>query len=174
MPKKIFQIFFIILLFSLKSTICEEKRSKLILDEISSGKINKDNSFDFFELDLPNNIPEKNLLVFTVKENKIKVSNDEELFSDPDVYISKTAFPKNKEESDWFSERFGNDIVTITFKELNEINKLYISLYCERKCKYNLKSYITKEIELKLGQINSITLSKHNSIHYFLKIKWDN
>ena len=171
MSKKIFEIFFIILLFSLKSTICHEKPSKLILDEISSGKINKDNSFDFFELDLPNNIPEKNLLAFTVKENKIKVSNDEELFSDPDVYISKTAFPKNKEESDWFSERFGNDIVTITFKELNEINKLYISLYCERKCKYNLKSYITKEIELKLGQINSITLSKHNSIHYFLKIK---
>jgi hypothetical protein len=87
------------------------------LNEIASGKIEEDNAFDFFELYLPNNIPENNLLVFTVKENKIKVIKDEELFSDPDVYISKTSFPKNKEESDWFSEKFGNDIVTITIKE---------------------------------------------------------
>ena len=42
-----------------------------------------------------------------------------------------------------------------------------------KKCKYYLKTYITQEIQLNLCEINSIKLSKHNSIHYFHKIKND-
>ena len=171
MPKKFFPFFFILLFICLKNINTEQSFQKLVLNEITSGKLDKDDSFDYYKLYLQNSIQKNNLLVFTVRENKIEMNKEDELFSDPDIYISKKAFPKNRGESDWFSEKFGNDIVAISSKELEEINKLYISLYCERKCKYNLKAYITKEIKLNLGQINSIKLSKHNSIHYYLKIK---
>ena len=167
--KNIFLLYLLLVLFKL--SLSEGTVNNLNLNQISSGKINKDNSYDYYELFLPESIPKNNLLVFTVREDKIKINKNEELFSDPDIYISKTDFAKNKDQSDWYSERFGNDIVTILSKELKDINKLFISLYCERKCKYNLKSYFTKELELKLGTINSIKLSKHNSIHYSLKIK---
>ena len=167
--KNIFLLYLLLVLF--KSSLSEGTVNNLNLNQISSGKINTDNSYDYYELFLPESIPKNNLLVFTVREDKIKINKNEELFSDPDIYISKTDFAKNKDQSDWYSGRFGNDIVTILSKELKDINKLFISLYCERKCKYNLKSYFTKELELKLGTINSIKLSKHNSIHYSLKIK---
>ena len=170
MSKKIFKFFFIIL-FTFKTINSDEKYPKLVLNEIASGKLDKDDSFDFYEFYLQNTIPKNNLLVFTVRENKLEINKEDELFSDPDIYISKTFFPKNRGESDWFSEKFGNDIIAISSKELVEINKLYVSLYCEKKCKYFLKAYITQEIELNLGEINSIKLSKHNSIHYILKIK---
>ena len=176
MPKNIFCFSFIFLLFScfIIKINSEDNISKLKLNELFPGKIDIDNSFNFYELLIPEILPNNELLVFTVNEDKLEVNNDEELFSDPDIYISKTSFTKGKEESDWYSEKYGNDIVSISTKELTGINTLYISLFCERKCKYNLKSYFTKELELKLGTINSIKLSKHNSIHYFLKISQDN
>ena len=174
MPKNKYSFFLLIILFLFKSTKSQEKISKLTIDEITSGKIPIDNSYDFYELIIPDNIPKNNLLVFTVSENKLEINKDDQLFSDPDLYISKTNFTKRKELSDYYSEKFGNDIVTIPFNELKEINKLYLSLYCERKCKYNLKAYFTKELELKLGIINTIKLSKQNSIHYFLKINKEN
>ena len=46
-----------------------------------------------------------------------------------------------------------------------------MALYCEKKCRYNLKAYLTKEIEFNLGNMNSIKLSNHNSINYRLPIK---
>ena len=161
---------FILSLILINFINLQESPSKLILDEIVTGKIDKDGSLDYYELYLPESIPKNNLLVFTAEENKFSINKDEEIFSDPDLYISRKNFANNKEESEWYSERFGNDIITISQKEIKNIDKLYISLFCERKCKYNLKAYLTKEIELKLGMINSIKLKKHNSINYYLKI----
>ena len=176
MPKNKFSYILLFLLFSsfIHKIKTEDKIFKLIINEISSGKIDKENSSDFYELSIPDILPDNELLVFIVNEDKSDINYSEELFSDPDVYISKTSFAKKRQESDWYSEKYGNDIVSISSKELTGINKLYISLFCEKKCKYNLKSYFVKELELKLGLINSIKLSKHNSIHYFLKISQEN
>ena len=164
---------FAIFLFLFK-IILSDKANSIVLDQITSGKIDKDNSYEFYVLSLPTNIKTDHLLVFTAKENKIDIKEDDIFFSDPDIYISKTnKYPKTRKESDWYSETFGNDIITIPSKDLN-ITKLYFSLYCERKCRYTLKTYLTKEIEFKLGSVNSIKLSKHNSINYFLKINNEN
>ena len=63
---------------------------------------------------LPKNIPKGSLLVFTVKESRKGIKEGDEIFSDPDIYVSKTMkFPSNREEAEWFSERYGNDILTI-------------------------------------------------------------
>ena len=171
MIKSLYKFILLLILFNFINL--QESSTKLNLDEIVSGKLEKDGSLDYYILNLPDYIPENNLLVFTAEENKVSLNKEEEIFSDPDIYISKKKFAPNKEQSDWYSERFGNDIITISYEELKLIDKLYISLFCEKKCKYNLKAYLTKEIEFKLGVINSIRLSKHNSINYYLKINRD-
>ena len=177
MPKNAFCFLLIFLIFSsrIKKINTDENISKLIINEISSGKIDTENTSDFYELSIPEILPDNELLIFTVNEDKLDINKDKELlFSDPDIYISKISFPKKREESDWYSEKYGNDIISIPTKELIGLNKLYISLFCEHKCKYNIKSYFTKELPLKLGIINSIKLSKDTSIHYFLKISQEN
>ena len=177
MPKNAFCFLLIFLIFSssIKKINTDENISKLIINEISSGKIDTENTSDFYELSIPEILPDNELLIFTVNEDKLDINKDKELlFSDPDIYISKISFPKIREESDWYSEKYGNDIISIPTKELIGLNKLYISLFCEHKCKYNIKSYFTKELPLKLGIINSIKLSKDTSIHYFLKISQEN
>ena len=167
-------LFFVIFLFLLQIIISEkETNTKLVLDQIVVGKIDKDNSHDFYELSLPKKIDKNSILVFTANENKIDLKEDDIFFSDPDMYISRKKNPKNKKESDWYSESFGNDIITIPSKDLNT-TKLYLTLFCEKKCRYKLKAYLTKEIEFQLGSVNSIKLSKHNSINYFLNIKNEN
>ena len=166
---------FVILLLVIELSLSDVKTTSFQLDEMLIGKIDKDNSFDFYELTLPNKINLDNLLVFTARENIINVKDDDYLFSDPDIYISKNnKNPKNHKDSDWFSETFGNDIITVPAKDLKDTKKLYVALYCEKKCRYKLKAYLTKEIEFQLGEVNSIKLSKHNSVNFFLKINKDN
>ena len=172
MKRKIISVF--IFLCFIKLILADEKRTQINLDQIVVGIIDKDNSFDFYELVLPRKIPSDNILVITARENKIMIEN-EEIFSDPDIYISKKNInPKGRKESDWHSETFGNDIITIPSKEIKVFKRLYLSLFCEKKCRYKLKAYLTKEIEFFLGQVNTIKLSKHNSINYFLKIQNEN
>ena len=126
-------LFVVIFLFLLKIIISEkETNTKLVLDQIVAGKIDKDNSHDFYELSLPKKIDKNSILVFTANENKINLKEDDIFFSDPDMYISRKKNPKNKKESDWYSESFGNDIITIPSKDLNT-TKLYLTLFCEKK-----------------------------------------
>ena len=164
----LFSIFFLV-----QFTISQKnKNSILTLDKVLMGKIDKDNSFDYYELSLPKNIPKNNLLVFTARESKILINENDEVFSDPDILISKKNKKiKNISEADWYSQTFGNDIITIPSKDLVKLGTLYVALYCEKKCRYNLKAYLTKEIEFNLGNMNSIKLSNHNSINYRLPIK---
>ena len=171
MYKNIFFLFAIV--FLVKFTLSQKnKNSILTLDKVLMGKIDKDNSFDYYELSLPKNIPKNNLLVFTARESKILINENDEVFSDPDILISKkNKKPKNINEADWYSQTFGNDIITIPSKDLVNLKTLYVGLYCEKKCRYNLKAYLTKEIEFNLGNMNSIKLSNHNSINYCLPIK---
>ena len=165
---------FIFLIF-LKLISSDEKNIDFSLDEILTGLIEKDNSYHFYVLSFKNKIKEDNLLVFTARENRQFLNVEDFIFSDPDIYISrKNKNPKNKKESDWYSETFGNDIITIPSKDLQDIKELYVSLYCEKKCRYKLKAYLTKEIEFKLGSVNSIKLLQQSSISYFLKVNNEN
>ena len=172
MRKNIFFILFFVII--IKIVIADKPKKQISLDETIVGKIDKDLSFNFYELNLPNQIKKDSLLVFTCRENKI-IKENEEMFSDPDIFVSKEPInPKQRKKCDWYSETFGNDIITIPGSELQKLKKLYVSLFCEKKCRYNLKAYLTKEIEFFLGQVNTIKLLKHSSINYFLKIKNDN
>ena len=169
--KSIFLILFIFLtLFSLSFS---QKSTPIELNQKQTGKLDKDESREYYSLSIPQdkNIEEGTLLVFTVKESHKGIKEGEEIFSDPDIYVSKTKkYPSNREESEWFSERYGSDILTIPPHFLKKGDIFYICMYCQYKCRYELKAYLTKEIPLKFGKFYSFQMLKGESYSYSLYI----
>ena len=165
---------YIIIFLSIVTTILTE-HIDLTLNKTETGVLYQDNSFKYYKLKLPSTI-EKNkyLLVFTVKESRKGVSEGEELFSDPDIHISKIKFPKNKDDAQWYSQKYGNDILSIPNDQVGPNEEFYISMFCEFKCRYELNSYLAEEIELEIGKIQTVTLSGLSSVSYFINIGNDN
>ena len=156
-------------------TIIQAEYIDLKLNKTETGVLYQDNSFKYYKLKLPETI-EKNkfILVFTVKESRKGVLEGDELFSDPDLHISKIKFPKNKDDSQWYSQKYGNDILTIPNDQVGPGEEFYISMFCEFKCRYELNSYLAEEVELEMGKIQSITLSGMSSVSYFINIGNEN
>jgi len=165
------KIFIFIILFSLSLSSNIKELKPLNLEQKVKGKMDENDSREYFELKLPEDIKKGSLLVFTVKANNKGVNEGEELFSDPDIYISKTIkFPSNREDSAWYSERYGNDILTIPSYEVEPNEVFYICMYCQYKCRYELNSYLSREAPMEIGKYYDITLSNKASISYALYV----
>ena len=145
------------------------------LNETKRGEMKQDESFEYFTITMPNDIEDqKYLLIFTVKEDKENIEEGEEIFSDPDIYVSKTnPQPNSPESSTWYSERYGNDILSIPSEEVKKGEKFYIGMYCQFKCRYILFSYLSEEILIKIGVVNTVTLNANSSMHYYFNIPKD-
>ena len=161
----------LICLFSLSLSDNEKTLKKIEINQKIKGKMDKSDSREYFELQLPKEIPPGSLLVFTVKESCKGVREGEDLFSDPDIYVSKSMkFPSNREEAEWFSERYGNDILTIPSYAVAQEEIFYICMYCQYKCRYELTSYLSKEAPAVIGKYYTLTLTKKSSISYALYV----
>ena len=170
LTKKLFS-FLLICLFSFSLSDNSKVLKKLELKTKVKGKMDQNESREYFELKLPKDVPAGSLLVFTVKESRKGVREGDELFSDPDIYVSKTMkYPSNREEAEWFSERYGNDILTIPSYVVDKEETFYVCMYCQYKCRYELYSYLSKEAPAELGKYYSITLTKKSSISYALYV----
>ena len=170
MTKKLFS-FLLICLFSFSLSDNSKVIKKLELKTKVKGKMDQNESREYFELKLPKDIPPASLLVFTVKESRKGVREGDELFSDPDIYVSKTMkYPSNREEAEWYSERYGNDILTIPSYAVDKEETFYICMYCQYKCRYELYSYLSREAPAEIGKYYSITLTKKSSISYALYV----
>ena len=150
--------------------------TELKLNETHTGEMKKDESFEYFTLTIPSNTErEKFILIFEVKENKKNILEGEEIFSDPDIYVSKTEKnPRSPETSDYYSERYGNDILSIPKSEISPNEKFYIGMYCQFKCKYKLKAYLSEEIEINIGKMYSIEMNKKSVLNYVIKVPDEN
>ena len=161
----IFTLFYLLISFS--SSV-----PSLTLNETKTGEMKRHESFEYFTLTIPNNITEnKYILVFIVKEDKKNILEGEEVFSDPDIYVSKKEKqPHSPETSDYYSERYGNDILSIPSSEVNPNDIFYIGLYCQFSCKYKIKAYLSEEIEIEIGKMYSIEMERKSSLNYILNI----
>ena len=143
----------------------------LKLDEIRYDKIAFDNSLNYYQLKIPEKIPFNSILIFTVKQSFKNIKINEEIFSDPNIYVSKSKEnPSNREEADWFSEQYGNDILTIPKYSLKPNDIFFIGMYCQHRCNYELKAYLSNEIEIELGKIYYIKIPKKSTQSYFIHI----
>ena len=162
----------ILIIFPLRTNSQTRNLNEIQLNKTIKGEKKEDESFDYYTLKIPNNIEDKKyLLIFTVKEDKSDIKDGEEIFSDPDIYVSKTEKnPKSPETSSWYSERYGNDILSIPSEEITKNALFYIGMYCQFKCKYLLYAYLSEEIEIEIGKVNTASLNYNSSMHYFVKI----
>ena len=170
-------ILFILLicLFPIILSDNEKVLKPMKIDEKIKGKMDSSDSREYYELKLTKEVPPGSLLIFTVKESRKGVKEGEELFSDPDIYVSKTMkFPSNREEAEWYSERYGNDILTIPSYAVDKEETFYVCMYCQYKCRYELYSYLAKEAPAEIGKYYSFILTKKSSISYSLYVPENN
>ena len=161
-------IFLSLLLFI--SQISSQKIKDLKIDSPLTGRMEIDESHEYFKLVLPESIKGK-ILQITTKQNKEEEIKEDEPFSDPDVYVSKiNKYPSSPRSAEWYSERYGSDVLTIPTESLNPNDVLYIGMYCQFKCRYHLNIKESTESEIILGQYNFITLQPHETINYKLYI----
>ena len=168
MPKIIqFQIiWFLIFILSLLNLVQTQKIKDLKIGVPIKGRMEIDESHQYFKLILPDSIKGK-LLQISIKQNKEEEIITDEPFSDPDVYVSKeNKYPSSPRSSEWYSERYGSDILTIPSEALNPGSILYIGMYCQFKCRYQLNISEAFESEIKLGEFNFLSLGAHQTIIY--------
>ena len=146
---------------------------ELELNKTKTGVIKKSDSYEFYILNLSNISDSKEyILIFEVKEDQNDIKEGEELFSDPDIYVSKkNKNPKNSENAEYYSERYGNDILTIPSNDVKENDTFYIGMYCQYACKFELKAYLSEEIPIEIGKTYFINLPKKSSLIYYIKIE---
>ena len=97
----------------LVSQISSQKIKDLTIGTPLTGRMEIDESHEYFKLVLPESIKGK-ILQITTKQNKEEEIKADEPFSDPDVYVSKiNKYPSSPRSAEWYSERYGSDVLTI-------------------------------------------------------------
>ena len=157
--------FLILLSFLISfSQISSQPIKELEIGKSITGRMEIDESHEYFKLVLPESIKGK-LLQITTKQNKEEEIKEDEPFSDPDVYVSKiNKYPSSPRSSEWYSERYGSDVLTIPAEALAPNEVLYIGMYCQFKCRYNLNIKESEESEITVGEYNFITHESKNEV----------
>ena len=160
----------LLIFISSLSLISSQKIKPLVLGHPIKGRMEIDESHEYFKLIITESMEGK-LLQITTKQNKEEEIKEDEPFSDPDVYVSKiNKYPSSPRSSEWYSERYGSDVLTIPGESLSQNDVLYIGMYCQFKCRYHLNIKSSKESEILLGEYNFISLGPHETINYKLYI----
>ena len=109
-----------------------------------------DESHEYFLLKIPEDVNNKVLVFTTSQDSETNLSKDDDtLFSVPDFYISKiNKYPSSRLSSEWYSQRYGADIITVPLGSVHGGDIFYVGMYCQFKCRYYLKLYVTFEITI--------------------------
>ena len=165
-------IIFIIYFLFISKTLSEPMENELKINVNYTGSMSSDESREYYKLIIPSDIKSNtSILTFILEENKENITDGDEIFSDPDMYISKkNEKPENGSLAEWWSERYGNDIITIPKNEINPNDTFYICMYCQFKCKYKLRINLSSEIEIKIGRVYTSFIKKNSYLNYYIKI----
>ena len=165
-------ISWLVLIFILSiECVVSQKIKEIKIEEKIKGRLEIDESHKYFKLELPKDIEGKILQIIT-KEDKDEEIDSDEPFSDPDIYVSKiNKYPSSPRSSEWYSERYGDDVLTIPTEALIPGDTLYLGIYCQFKCRYNLYIKQSEEAVMEIGKYNLISLGPHQTLNYKLKIK---
>ena len=159
---------FLVFLFLLLLPLSLQNK-ELLLDQEVEGSIQIDDGYDFYSITLKNPPIDKEdtyNLIFKVEEQKGDLGQRDD-FSDVDIYVSmENTMPQNSASATWFSERYGDDLITISKKHIREGATFHIGVYCQFRCKYKLKAYLNEMIEITEGRVNSYLIPKGSSMYF--------
>ena len=171
---KSFKLLFLILFIYFSFSFCQ-KIKNITLNEPIKGTMELDESHEYFLLKIPEGVRNKVLVLITHQDSESDLSKDDDtLFSDPDFYISKIhKYPSSRLSSEWYSQRYGADIITIPSGSVKEGDIFYIGMYCQFKCRYYLNSYVTFEITIHPGIGYVINIKPNETGNLKLPIHYD-
>ena len=164
------KMFVIFLLFSnLLIISCSKELIQLELNLVKLGSL-KNDEYDYYELTLPENIEKDNHLIFELEPNP-QLDSINNIISDPNIYISTTNKNPDTYLYNWKSERFGDEIISISPINLSPSKVFYISVHCKTKCNYILKAQFIKNIELKNEEMNVFSINPKTVTKFSFKPK---
>ena len=162
----------LIIFFFLFSSLTSQPIKSISLNDTIRNSISLDEGHEYYQLKIP--LTEKNkILILITHEDKQEISKNDEIFSDPDIFISKrNKYPSSKLSSEWYSEKFGSDIISIPNILGNDT--FYIGVYCQYKCRYFLHVYTSNEIEISLNKVYYFNIPGMQTVNYKLHIGNEN
>ena len=167
----IYSLFYILILIQFFTIIYSQEIIKINIGQTIKGEMPLDESHKYYSLTIPRNESNRLLIIKTSEDSSIDV-NTKISFSDPDFYISKkNKFPSSRKSSEWYSEQYGSDIMSIPAESVGENDIFYIGMYCQFKCRYFLKIETSTESEVKLNKYTIARLKPFESMNYKIKIE---
>ena len=165
--------YFIIISLSFILQISTQEIEEIKLGQICKGSMPLDESHKYYKLTIPKN-ESNQVLIISTQEDSTTNKDMKDSFSDPDIYISKkNKYPSSRKSSEWFSEQYGSDILSIPSESVAADDVFYIGMYCQFKCKYFLKVKTGKETEVILNEYYGMQLKPKEVMNYKIKINKD-
>lgn len=157
MMKKFNFIFLSTVLFSLLSLTYSQELIEFTLDQAMKKSL-PDKSYAYFKLKIPQITA--NISQFLLIEARRNVEQDlfDNVFSDPNLYISTIDQNPSPSSNTWSSGRFGDEIISIDHKYVKSGALFYISVYCEFKCNFILDAKLYTNYELKEDKLYTLSM----------------
>ena len=171
MRKNIY-ITFLFLLISLLN-ISQVSLTQLYLNKTILGYLHP-KSYAYYSLLLPENITDTESTDYLLVEARRNEDQDllDNIYSDPNLYISNIHSQPGPNAHEWSSARFGDEIISINKVNSYSNQVFYISIYCEFSCNYILKANIHKNYEMKVNKIYSINMLPNDKAKLTFKSKY--
>ena len=117
----------------------------------------------YYYFEVPDNSTDYYLMVKVTPNSDLDAFDN--IFSDPNLYISTTnKFPSNHHNAEWYSQRFGDEIITIDNKYVKPKTMFYIGVFCELKCNYILSAKLYKNYVMRENIIYGVSLKPDETI----------
>ena len=156
--KYIFVIIIVLNIFNIISS-----QTSFSLNEAIKGSLS-DKSYSYFSLKLPELKTDESQFLLIEARRNVEQDFLDNIFSDPNIYISTTEMKPGPEKNTWSSIRFGDEIISINQNYVKTGSVFYISIYCEFKCNYILDAKLYKTYELKENKIYTISMIEDDVI----------
>ena len=169
MEKKYLRNIFLILSFLLYISCAEVNGIRI--NEIRRKTLEAD-QYDFYKLTLPPEIDRNGQLVFELTADS-EYDAKYGLTSDPNLYISIDDINPTHLQHRWSSNRFGDEIVTLSGPYMIPFQYFHIGIHCKEKCSYIFRISVVKNINIEEGKINSFTIEQRTVMHFSFKTKPD-
>ena len=143
----------LLIIFNLTNQLSEDFH----LDEEVKSSLS-DKSYKYYRIKLPE--LKSNTSQFLLFEARRNVDQDllDNVFSDPNLYISLTEVYPGPTSNTWSSSRFGDEIISIDRKYVKSGAFFYVSIYCEFKCNFILDAKLYENYEFEEDKLYTLSM----------------
>ena len=152
MKEKIFLIINLYILFTISHSIPID----IDIDKATKNSL-PDKTYSYYKLTMPKIEEEDKFLLIEARRNE-EFDLLDNIFSDPNLYISTKYEKPDPNHNTWSSNRFGDEIISIDSKYFKEGVIFYISVYCEFKCNFILETKLYDKYEMEEDFIYTVSL----------------